>query len=136
MLKKLVVLGGFFLLTSGCSSTVPIKAPESIVGKWQITQVEKQKLSLLGQSTITFKQDNKVSGFNACNNFFGQYQQQDNQLSFSPMGTTMKACVDSLMQQERKTMQAITQVTYVKGDSQKLQLLNEDHKVLLILNRL
>ena len=52
--------------------------------------------------------DKKVFGRAGCNRFFGVYEQNESQLTFSGMGATKMACPD--MEVEGKVMKAINEV--------------------------
>ena len=58
---------------------------------------------------ITLESDNKkVFGRAGCNRFFGTYEQNESQLTFSGMGATRMACPD--METEGKILKALNEV--------------------------
>ncbi len=83
--------------------------------RWKLTE-------LLGQAVPTtepdmtpyleFGTDNRVSGFSGCNQFTGAYEVQGLRLSFKPLATTQKACLNgSVEQQFISTIQGIDNFT-------------------------
>jgi heat shock protein HslJ len=75
--------------------------PSQIVNrpwKWVRTQMSNGDLDSpikLDAFTITFGEDGKVTGTTDCNNFFGSYTLQDNQLSFGELASTKMYCEGS-----------------------------------------
>jgi heat shock protein HslJ len=75
----------------------------------------------------------KVSGNDGCNNYFGEYVLDGAKLTFKqPMGTTMMACPDPVMNQASTFMQALqaTATFSISGDT--LTLKNEAGQALLV----
>lgn len=137
MLKKTFILGALLLGITACQSadiapndTIPLE------GRWHIEMVQGQPTIDYSPAQIIFEAEGKLHGNNSCNNFFGQYTQQGEELKLSPAGSTMKACVDALMQQEHKVMQAMPLVTKAKLVQGRLTLLNSDDKPVLVLSQM
>jgi heat shock protein HslJ len=54
--------------------------------------------------TLEFE-DGRVAGNGGCNNFFGTYTVDGNQLTISALGSTMMACLpEEVMQQEAQVL--------------------------------
>jgi len=137
MLKQTFLLSALLFGLTACQSTdvanqdtVPLK------GSWHIEAVQGQPTVDYSPAQITFDAEGKISGNNSCNNFFGQYSQQGQALKIIPGGSTMKACVDALMQQEHKVMQALPLVAKAKLVQGRLTLLSSDDKPVLVLSQL
>lgn len=137
MLKQTFILGALLLGITACQSadiapndTIPLE------GRWHIEMVQGQPTIDYSPAQITFEAEGKLHGNNSCNNFFGQYTQQGEELKLSPAGSTMKACVDALMQQEHKVMQSMPLVTKAKLVQGRLTLLNSDDKPVLVLSQM
>lgn len=66
----------------------------SLYQKWKVIKLE--GLSKLEETpSIEFiESENKVNGFAGCNNFFGSFALNGNNLSFGPLGMTRKMCPD------------------------------------------
>ncbi|GLS82424.1 META domain-containing protein [Paraferrimonas haliotis] len=111
------------------------QAQLDLIGDWHIEQIGKQPVIDYSPARIRFDLDGRLSGNNSCNNFFGTYQQINSELSLAPAGSTMKACVDALMEQEQRTMQAMAQVLQAKMVKGRLHLLNAQKDTVLILTK-
>lgn len=137
MLKKAFILSALLFGLTACESTDSAKNDTiPLLGSWQIEMVQGQPTIDYSPAQLTFEAEGKLHGNNSCNNFFGQYTQQGQELKLSPAGSTMKACVDALMQQEHKVMQAMPLVTQAKLVQGRLTLLGSDDKPLLVLSQL
>ena len=80
--------------------------------------------------TILFDaEENKISGFAGCNNFFGSYDPENNQLDFSKMGLTRKMCPD--MSIENDFINNMKSVTYYKIDNNQLMFYNKSDEILM-----
>ncbi|RMJ03222.1 META domain protein [Marinobacter litoralis] len=60
--------------------------------------------------TIRFHDENRISGRASCNRYMGSYSLTGENLTFGQMGSTMMACHDSLMNQERKFLTLMSEV--------------------------
>lgn len=57
---------------------------------------------------LQFGEDGRVSGFAGCNQFTGAYETEGLRLTFKPMATTEKACLNaSVEQQFLNTLQGV-----------------------------
>jgi len=74
---------------------------------------------------IQFSADGKATGNGSCNQFSGTYTQTGNQLSFGPIMSTKKACLELHTETARS----------FEGEHMKLVLKSETGEVLLSLNR-
>lgn len=137
MLKQTLLLSVLFLGLSACqSANVSHQEPVQLQGSWHIEAVQGQPTVDYSPAQITFDAEGNISGNNSCNHFFGQYSQQGQALQIIPGGSTMKACVDALMQQEHKVMQALPLVAKAKLVKGRLTLLSSDAKAILVLTQL
>ena len=134
MIKSLFTACLIILGLGGCQSTAPQAEKINLIGNWHIESALSQTVIEHSPAQITFAEDGELSGNNSCNQFFGQYTQQQNQLSLSSSGSTRMACVDVLMQQEQRIMKAIPLVSNIrKSKSGKLLLKSEEGATLLVL---
>lgn len=53
------------------------------------------------EPTVLFGEDGQISGRGGCNNYFGTYTLEEDQLSVGPIGATRMLCADAQMDQER-----------------------------------
>ena len=71
-------------------------APEqiSLYQNWKVIKLEGMEM-ISGKPTISFEEENgQVTGSTGCNNFFGSFSKNANDLSFGPLGMTRKMCQD------------------------------------------
>lgn len=60
-------------------------------------------LSLLADTEITAQlTNNKINGSAGCNDYFGGYERNGEQITFLEMGTTRKGCPNEIMEQEQR----------------------------------
>lgn len=137
MLKQTFIVSALLLGLTACQGTDLTKNNSiPLEGSWHIEAIQGKPVIDYSPAHITFEAEGKLHGNNSCNNFFGQYIQQGQELKLTPAGSTMKACVDALMQQEHKVMQAmplVAKATLVEG---RLTLLSNDDKPVLILSKM
>ncbi|MHA7852411.1 META domain-containing protein [Roseovarius sp.] len=85
--------------------------PASLLsGEWQIEDVADMGVVDDAQAEITLSRAGRLAGSTGCNRFFGTYDLTGEGLSFGPVGSTMMACPDALMMQERRIFDALKQV--------------------------
>ena len=122
---------------SACQSNSHPAEEINLIGNWYVESALSEAVINHSPAQITFAADGKLSGNNSCNQFFGEYQQNENLLTLSPAGSSMMACVDMLMQQEQRIMKAMPMVTNVKrSKSGKLLLKSDAGANLLVLSQL
>lgn len=73
--------------------------------------------------TLAFDADGRVSGSTGCNRFHGAYELTGETLTFGPAATTMMACPDTTMAQERQVLDTLAAIRgFDIGDSGALIL--------------
>lgn len=128
---SVLALGAFGL--GGCTSSPTVSEGESasLQGTWtweetqmnDDTQVTPKDVEAF---TITFDPaENRVSGTTDCNNFFGSYEKNENELSFSALGSTMMFCEGSQEQEFTGHLQEITHFMFTE-EGQLVLLLKYD----------
>lgn len=92
----------------GCGGT-----PEDLLNgpAWQITALGDTSLIEPDQLSLNFTTPGRVAGGTGCNRLVGSYTLTGEGLRFSAMGSTMMACPEPLMEQERRILDALEQVT-------------------------
>ena len=80
------------------------------VAELKLTGVRWRLTELMGQAVpatepdltpyLQFGEDGRVSGFAGCNQFTGAYETEGLRLSFKPMATTEKACLNASVEQQ------------------------------------
>jgi heat shock protein HslJ len=86
---------------------------------------------LAGTDVTALFQDGQVGGTAGCNNYFGRYEVDGNQLTVAVGGTTMMACPQPIMMQESAyiTNLSASAAYLITGD--QLQIAGSDGKTLL-----
>ena len=80
-------------LIAGCSYTQQHADQPFLDTTWNLVELEGESIEHPGPRIphLRFEPD-KVSGFDGCNNFFGNYTSEGNKLSFGPLASTRMAC--------------------------------------------
>ncbi len=105
-------------------------------GKWEIVNINGKEVEAVENDPfIEFNaEEGRVHGHTSCNIMNGSFKQEGKKLTFSDMATTMMAGPDA--QLEREVLDAINATASVKKDGDdKLQLLDAEGKVLMILDK-
>lgn len=75
------------------------------------------------QPTLEFK-DGQLGGRGSCNNFFGGFTVEGERLTVGKLGSTLMACPEELMRQERAYMQALQAAATHRVAGNELHILN------------
>jgi heat shock protein HslJ len=88
-------------------------APEELLTgpSWQVTVLGETPLIEPERLTLNFITPGRVAGSSGCNRLVGGYTLTGEGLQFGAMGSTMMACPEPLMEQERRMLDALEQVT-------------------------
>ncbi|QFU21454.1 META domain-containing protein [Shewanella eurypsychrophilus] len=127
MSLKYFIIATSLLGLTACQSTTetPMSSKGlALTGTWHIEAIKGQPVIDYSPAQLIFAEEGKLSGNNSCNSFFGKYTLTEDALTLSPAGSTMKACVDALMDQEQRVMSAMPKV--VSGQISKGKLLLKD----------
>lgn len=93
---------------------------------WKLVSLNGEQVQVvegMREPHLILKQGNRVQGFSGCNQFMGQFEQQNGQLSFGPIAGTMRACVPSL-DYERPFLQLLQGEVHWSIDGEQLELNN------------
>ncbi|MEO8233727.1 MAG: META domain-containing protein [Ignavibacteriota bacterium] len=129
MLKLLFVFICSILILNACN---PASLSEQIIGKeWQVTSLIGKTLNpndmKNGLPFLNFSENGKLFGSTGCNSFTGVFKLDGAKLSLNPEGMTKMMCPGNT---EQDFLDAINQVTNVKMDGNKLNLLNRSNTVM------
>jgi putative lipoprotein len=75
---------------------------------------------------LQMRNENQMRGFAGCNNFQGQFEQTESELTFSRVAATMMACEGRSMELENQMHQVINATTSFKIVGDSLTLYNQD----------
>ncbi len=120
-----------FCLLSACSSN-----PEIVNSRWIITDIAGK--SSLEQHTPWLEffasadtaNEGEMKGHSGCNRFFARYKIKDQQIAFSPIGSTRKACPGPEMNQESAIFKLLTTTLDFTTEDSGLQFIYQGEVVL------
>jgi len=102
-------------------------------GAWQVTALGDAALIEPERLSLNFLDAGRVAGSGGCNRFAGGFGLTGEGLHFGPMASTMMACPEPLMEQERRMLDALEQVMAFDVDGRgRLLLMAEDRLTVLI----
>ena len=97
--------------------------------KWEVISMNGID-SLEINPTIQFdEKEKRISGFSGCNNYFGAYSTEKNNLSFSQMGSTRKMCPDMTI--ENTFVNYLKSVSYYKIENEKLNFFSKNDELMI-----
>ena len=90
-----------------------------IGGTWVLTNIGSLSTSKDVQTTITFGEDNQISGSTGCNRYFGSFELNEGSFSVSGIGSTRKMCPEKAMTQEQNFILTLEGANSIKmfGDN-------------------
>jgi len=103
-----VAIFGLGEVLRGCGGS-----PRSLLGthEWAVTRIAGKPVIAKSNATLQFLEDGVVVGNASCNRMRASFQLTGEGLSFSPGATTMMACDQRLMDQERSLLRELEGVT-------------------------
>lgn len=123
MFRMLLVLFGIAFLLNSCGSADLLTQLGGT--EWNVTSLLGKSLKaediMKGLPSLNFSDNGKLFGSTGCNNFTGSFKLDGTELSLDPGAMTKMMCPDNT---EQDFLNAINQVTNVKMDENKLNLLN------------
>jgi putative lipoprotein len=131
-LTRLAAVALMVVMIAGCGSdekTMTQATPPALTGtSWLAEDIGGAGTVETAKTTMTFDAEGKVYGSGGCNRFFGPVTIKGNAIRFGLMGSTMMACPEPQMDQERKFFDALTGVRSYRMEDPggKLVLLAED----------
>jgi putative lipoprotein len=108
------------MLLAACGSKqappTPV-SPATLGGAaWQLEDLVGRGVIDNSHVTLQFMADGKVAGSGGCNRYSGSVAFKGLQIKFTPMASTMMACVPALMDQETRYFDALTRADTVSYD--------------------
>ncbi|MFC1965682.1 META domain-containing protein [Chloroflexota bacterium] len=131
-----ILLLGSVIGLVACGSEASIE-----VTTWKLESYgEKGNLKALIQDTeitIEFKSaEGKVAGSGGCNSYFGGYEINKNELTINPpIGSTMMACPEPIMEQEQEYFRLLDTTETFKIDNGKLTITCSGNKELVFIKK-
>lgn len=133
--KKLFFFSAITLLLIACSNTSSQPDIETLTGSWLITSINDNEIIPDSQVTLTFNNNNRLSGKVSCNNISSKYSLTDNKFTTGPVATTRMMCPSVLMNQEALFLKALSQVKRFQITKGQLLLLSQQGILLIEANR-
>ena len=133
-MNKLMVASAILLL-SGCQSLSNEKLENSVIGDWQIESVMGTPV-VDSPASLKFSIDGRVTGNNSCNNFFGLYGVEGNDIKLTAKGSTRMMCPESMMRQANSIDRAMPLIATAEMNMGQLELRDVTGKTVLVLNKL
>ncbi|SEL41873.1 Heat shock protein HslJ [Roseovarius azorensis] len=100
---------------------------------WQVTALGQAELVEPERLSLNFITPGRVAGSSGCNRLVGGFTLTGEGLQFGAMGSTLMACPEPLMEQERRMLDALEQITrFDISEDGALQLIGGDHDAVLI----
>lgn len=93
---------------------------------WQIEDIDEAGIVDRSMITLQFPGEGRVAGSTGCNRYFGSAIIDGDRLSFSQLGSTRRACVPALMNQEQRFLEAIQSVSSYRMEDPGILLLRDD----------
>lgn len=101
----------------------------SLYQKWKVVQLEGLDDITAAPSIEFIETKNQVNGFAGCNNYFGSFEINGNNLSFGPLGMTRKMCPD--MSVENLMMGYLDKISTYEFSEGTLILKNKNDEALI-----
>lgn len=99
--------------------------------EWTVEDIAGAGVIDNSQPTLMFMSDGRLVGSATCNRLLGSYQSEGKQLSIKQVGSTLMACPEALMNQERKLLDLLSKIkSYKIDDNGSLLLSTEDGKMI------
>ncbi len=93
---------------------------------WIIEDIDGQGVVEGSPASLAFGANGQLSGSATCNRIVGSYSEQDGTITLGPVGTTMMACPEAMMEQERRLLDILTgEVSFDINDDGVLVLRGE-----------
>lgn len=129
------------LFSCGVKNAKHISNEEKIEGTWSLLAMNNKEVYKGNEAKAVVlpleinKEKKRLSGFDSCNNFFGQITKLTNsEIVFGNIASTRKACFggsfDIVLYYK-----LLSKVSYYKVEKEQLKLLDEQHKELLQFKR-
>lgn len=128
------MLSALILFVTGCASG-PVQDPELVNQSsgpqalydvvWQVEDIDRGGIIDSSHITMQMSPEGRVSGSTGCNRYFGTLTVGQTSFEVSGAGSTRRACVPAIMQQETRFLQALQDARRYKMDGDFVRLYDE-----------
>ena len=99
---------------------------------WIIESIDGRAVVDGSVASLSFGQDGQLSGNATCNRIIGTYTENDGTITLGPLGTTMMACPEAFMDQERRLLDILDgPVMFDVGDDGGLVLRGASNRLVI-----
>ena len=127
MKKYLLILVIICLTVSACAAK---ENGRSLVGSWKLTAygpVDSPTPAVPDvEAMLSFGADGTLTGNTGCNQIGGKYKVEGDQITFDSIVSTLIACPDLQMAQEKTLLQVLTGTASFKIEGNTLTITNND----------
>ena len=119
---SLIIITSAVLATAACSQTPStgssgtsadmqqtVSLSDLTSREWLVEDIMGGGIIDSSHATLTFSGDGRLSGAASCNSYSGTFEMSSQGLTVGPLRTTRKACPPSLMNQEQRFLQVLSQ---------------------------
>ncbi len=112
--ESTILLALIVLTLAGCSTEQAAPAIELRGSAWQAEDIDQGGIIDNSVATIEFGSDGRVSGSTGCNRYFGSVTRADGHFSLSEVGSSRRACVPAIMNQEQRFLDALLEAERIE----------------------
>lgn len=102
---------------AGCATTGAADRTALLGGEWRVAEVGTSAVIADSRASLGFSEDGRLYGNASCNRLVGTYRVEGAQLTISNSGLTMMACPSAEMDQERRFVDILNQVSSYEIDA-------------------
>ena len=100
-------------------------------GEWVVEDIDARGVIDRSRATLAFDTDGRLGGRGSCNSYSGSYSLAGQRLTVGQLATTMMACAEALMNQERRFLEILMAVDgYAFSDDGALILSTADGRTI------
>ena len=112
------------LLAAGCDGMGGDSSPPPLAGTlWQVEDIDGGGIIDRSNITLEFPGNTEIAGSTGCNRYFGSLAVGGDRFAVSGTGSTRRACVPAIMEQEQRFLAALQDAaTYAVEDDTWLDL--------------
>ncbi|MAT41382.1 MAG: hypothetical protein CL609_03500 [Anaerolineaceae bacterium] len=110
-------------------SKSPVEMPQmDLTGtEWNLVSNQENAPLMDTQITLSFEEEGQLGGSAGCNSYFGGYEHNGFAFSISsPLGSTLMACEEPIMNQETEYLNKLNQMEFIQVEGETLLLVSSD----------
>jgi putative lipoprotein len=107
----------------------------ALAGEWVVSSIQGGPANAGAPITLSVNAKGEFAGSAGCNRYFGKFEPADGKLGSGPIGSTMMACEEALMQLEYLYLGLLPRVTGIASEDGRMFLLDQDSQTVLELSK-